>query len=442
MFINSRLIKSWRLFCFIAFCFIVTLHPGNVYAHQTPTSIVLLDISPDRVTTELQLPLSELALAFGNDLNKDPATVISRLGPQLKEYLQAHIHPYVTKSNPWTVTVTDMRMDKGEQAASGPPYWEIVVHLVLKPQGAESTRRFNLDYDVIMHQVVNHAAFVSIRNDWETGNTGKQLTEAGVIRWDTKDNVIYPLEINLETGSWWKGFKSMVSLGMEHIKEGTDHLLFLIVLLLPAMLLVNGKQWGGFGGINYSFIRLLKIVTSFTIGHSITLIVGALGWIRLPSQPVEILIAISILVSAIHAIRPVFPGNEAYVAAGFGLIHGLAFASILSNLNLGAGPMALSVLGFNIGIELMQLFVIALIAPWLILLGQTSVYKLIRIIGAVFSGVAAIAWIAERSLAQSNIITQTVQKVAENAQWCIISLAVISLASYLWNWNEKRKLGY
>jgi HupE / UreJ protein len=93
----------------------------------------------------------------------------------------------------------------------------------------------------------------------------------------------------------------------------------------------------------------LRIVTAFTLGHSLTLLAGALGWLRLPGQPVEILIAVSILVSAAHAQRPLFPGREAQVAAGFGLVHilvhGLAFTGTLAGLHLSAGPLALSILG-------------------------------------------------------------------------------------------------
>ena len=110
--------------------------------------------------------------------------------------------------------------------------------------------------------------------------------------------------------------------------------LFLLVLLLAAPLLINNKKWGNFGGIKYSLIRLIKIITAFTIGHSITLLLGAINWINVPTQPIEILIAFSILISAIHAIYPIFPQKEAYIAAGFGLIHGLAFATTLSDLNL------------------------------------------------------------------------------------------------------------
>ncbi len=372
--------------------------PTAVFGHQTPTTVILLDISPSQVAIELQLPVTELELAFGNPIAQNPTTALQQLGPQLKKYLLAHIHAYVTKGTPWLVEITDMRVQQEQQILSGPPFQEITVNLILKPQPSETTRTFFFDYDAIIHQVGNHTALVSIRNDWEQGKVEEKPVEVGIIRVDTRDNIIYPLRINLEQGGWWLGFSRMFLLGIEHIKGGTDHLLFLFVLLLPAMLLTNGKQWGIFGGTRYSINRLLTITVAFTIGHSITLLVGALGWIILPTQPVEVLIAVSILVSAIHAIWPIFPGKELYVAIGFGLVHGLAFASAIINLNLSLDYMVLSILGFNLGIECMQLVVILLTIPWLIFLSQTQFYTTIRITGAILASVAAMYWIIERMI--------------------------------------------
>ncbi len=127
--------------------------------------------------------------------------------------------------------------------------------------------------------------------------------------------------IGSQEGNLWRGFTSMVCLGIEHMKEGTDHLLFLITLLLPATLIARNKQWYGFGGVKYSFIRILKIVIAFTIGHSITFLICALGVFHFPTRPIEVLIALGIFISAIHALKPIFPGREMFIAAGFGLIH-------------------------------------------------------------------------------------------------------------------------
>ncbi|HTJ52689.1 MAG TPA: hypothetical protein VL443_24705 [Cyclobacteriaceae bacterium] len=229
---NNCSTKVGQLFAVFA-ALILCAIPYFTQAHQTPSTIILLDVKPGVVMVELQLPLGELELAFGHNqgITKNTETLVERLGPQLKEYLIAHIHPMVAKDQPWLVEVTDMTVGKSEQTVSG-PYQEITVHLILTPPAGASTRKFIFDYDVIMHQLVTHSALVSIRSDWQLGISDEQPVEVGVIRVDTKTTLIYPLEINLENGSRWTGFKGIVSLGMQHIKEGTDHLLFLLTLLV------------------------------------------------------------------------------------------------------------------------------------------------------------------------------------------------------------------
>ena len=406
------------------------------YAHQQPVTLVVLDVGPQNGAMTLHVPLNELELAFGNNVTQTPETSLARWQAQFSEYLTTHIH-LTTKGESWLVQVTEMEVAKAEQTQSG-PFQEVIVHLSLTPPAGVNTRKFTLHYDVIMHQVVTHKALVSICNDWERGQAAGEPVEVGVIKVNTQTTRIEPLEINLEKGSWWDGFKGMISLGMQHIKEGTDHLLFLLALLLPATLLVNGRQWGAFGGSTYSLVRLLKIVSAFTIGHSVTLLVGALGWLRLPQQPVEVLIAVSILVSAIHAIRPIFPGKEIYVAAGFGLVHGLAFATVLADLNLAAAPLALSILGFNLGIELMQLFVVALTVPWLILLSLTPFYQWVRISSALLAALAALGWIATRVSGAPNVIERSMQAVTQYSPLAILLLALIAIPAYFYTSSKKR----
>jgi hypothetical protein len=231
-------------------------------------------------------------------------------------------------------------------------------------------------------------------------------------------------------GAWLNGlqFSSMFHLGMRHIAEGTDHLLFLLVLLLPAPLLVSGRYWGPPAGVRQSLVRILGIVTAFTVGHSITLSLAALGLVRVPERPIEVLIAASILVSAVHALCPIFPGRETWIAAFFGLIHGLAFAATLDRLGLGRWERVTGILAFNLGIETMQMLVVVIILPSLMLMSKTRAYSFLRIGGAVFGGAASVGWIFERILNVETPVDEIVNAFARHALWSAITLFLVSLA--------------
>ena len=228
----------------------------------------------------------------------------------------------------------------------------------------------------------------------------------------------------------FSGFGAVFGLGMRHIAEGTDHLLFLLALLLPAPLLAVGGRWGRWVRNRESLLRILRVVTAFTVGHSMTLALAALGMLHVPSRPIEVLIAVSILVSAAHAVRPLFPGREAAIAAFFGLIHGLAFATALSDLGFSGGYRLVAILGFNLGIETMQLIVVAAIMPSLLLLSRTRVYAALRIGGALFAGSAAVGWIVERVLDAHSAVDVGCDRLAHEAPWLVLALFLFSLTSF------------
>jgi hypothetical protein len=187
-------------------------------------------------------------------------------------------------------------------------------------------------------------------------------------------------------------------------------------------------SWGGYAGWETACRRIVKVVTAFTLGHSITLVFGALGWVRLPGALVESAIALSILVSAVHAFVPVFRGREVLIAGGFGLVHGLAFATTLAGFGFDPLTMVLSVLGFNLGIEAVQLLVILAAMPWLVLLASSRVYGPLRISGAALTAIAAAAWLAERNFGCANPIVPLVESVAAHALWLLTGLVVLSVA--------------
>jgi HupE / UreJ protein len=219
---------------------------------------------------------------------------------------------------------------------------------------------------------------------------------------------------------------------MRHIAEGTDHLLFLMALILPAPLVAAGWRWGGYAGGRAALRRTFKVVTAFTLGHSITLVLGALGWARLPDALVESVIALSILISAVHALIPIFRGREVFIVGGFGLMHGLAFASTLTGFGLDPLTLASSVLGFNLGIEAFQLLIILAMTPWLVLLARSRVYGPFRIAVGSLTGVAAAAWFAERAFGPANPIAPLVEGAASHAPWLMASLVVLTCIASIW----------
>jgi hypothetical protein len=139
------------------------------------------------------------------------------------------------------------------------------------------------------------------------------------------------------------------------------------------------------------------------------------------------MIAVSILVSAIHAIRPLFPGREAAIAAFFGLIHGLAFASALSELGFDGWYRLVSLVGFNLGIETMQLAVVAAILPSLLLLSRTRAYSALRIGGGLFAAFASMGWIAERALSVPTAVDPLVENAARHGDVLAAALFLVSL---------------
>ena len=231
---------------------------------------------------------------------------------------------------------------------------------------------------------------------------------------------------------WLSGvqFATLFRLGMRHIAEGTDHLLFLLVLLLPAPLLASGSLWERPAGVRQSLFRILGIVTAFTVGHSITLSLAAMNVVHVPERPIEVLIAVSILVSAMHALRPLFPGREAWIAAFFGLIHGLAFAATLDRLGLSHWERVAGILAFNLGIETMQMLVIAAILPSLLLLSRTKSYPAVRLGGAVFAGAASLGWIAERLWGVQTPVDRIVNAFARHALLAAAALFFVSLGCW------------
>jgi hypothetical protein len=186
--------------------------------------------------------------------------------------------------------------------------------------------------------------------------------------------------------------------GVWHIWIGFDHILFLISLLLPAVLIYTARKWQASDSFKTSALDVLKIVTAFTVAHSITLTLAALEMVALPSRWVESAIAASVVIAALNNVFPLFLGRRWVAAFVFGLIHGFGFASVLADLGLPQSALLVALLGFNVGVEIGQLAIVSVFLPLAYLFRKTWFYqKAVLVAGSIMIALIAAIWLIERA---------------------------------------------
>jgi hypothetical protein len=206
------------------------------------------------------------------------------------------------------------------------------------------------------------------------------------------------MPFSAEQVSRWRQFRQYVVEGVWHIWIGFDHILFLLSLLLPAVLVAHMKRWRGVDNLGVATREVLWVVTSFTLAHSITLSLAALELVSLPSRLVESAIALSVVLAAANNLFPVVERRRWLAAFGFGLIHGFGFASVLAELGLPTDALVLSLLGFNVGVELGQMAIVAVFLPVAYALRNTRFYlRGVFVGGSVLTMLLALVWLVERA---------------------------------------------
>ncbi|WP_248763060.1 HupE/UreJ family protein [Pseudarthrobacter sp. SSS035] len=361
-----------RLVMFLI-AFVVLFGPATAaQAHPVGTTGVLIEVKEDRLGLTLQLQLDQLNKATGLDLVRDgsvPAGDIARLVNE-KIAITAGDAAYTTE-----ITGIGYGTINGSDA------------LIVNVAAASPSRPgpFTLDYSLLTDKLSGHKVYVSRVVD------GHEAELLGVI---TADQPTLAIDVDTEKAS----VGAMIGHGMHHIADGYDHLLFLAVLLLSAPLVAKrtaaGWRWSPRAdSLRSSVKRILTIVTAFTLGHSITLLIVSLGWFTPPVQYVETIVAASIAVAAWNLVRPMFAHGEVVLASVFGLVHGMAFATTILEMNLDTPDTLLAVLGFNIGIELAQLLGVILTVPLIHVAATGNHYRRLCGVFAVFGIVASAAWV-------------------------------------------------
>lgn len=180
-------------------------------------------------------------------------------------------------------------------------------------------------------------------------------------------------------------FTTFTAQGLWHVWIGYDHLAFLLLLILPGVL---RKQ---------PATDLLRIITAFTVAHSITLALAATGTVHIPVRPIEIAIALSIIVAGLLNLVPEAAKARLGLAFGFGLIHGFGFANALAELGTHGARLIPTLAGFNVGVELAQISLVVLVLPFL-LRARNSMFYAWRFMPAasLAAALAGAAWVAAR----------------------------------------------
>jgi HupE/UreJ protein len=204
-------------------------------------------------------------------------------------------------------------------------------------------------------------------------------------------------EIYLPRPDLWGVFNNFVVEGVWHIWIGFDHILFVVTLLLPAVLLLKQGQWLPGNDFRHTFSQTVKVISAFTIAHSLTLALTVFNVLTLPAQAVESIIAATVIIAAVNNIYKCVEGRLWMLAFVFGLIHGMGFASVLLELGLPSNTQALALIAFNIGVEIGQIAIIIAILPTLYYFRTRRFYRPLLIQGGSWMIVViASIWFFER----------------------------------------------
>jgi len=204
------------------------------------------------------------------------------------------------------------------------------------------------------------------------------------------------ITVSAKNNAWVSQFAEMVYQGIWHIFIGLDHILFLVATLLTVNLCRENKSWVREQSKQHILKSTVVLVSTFTLAHSITLTATALDFITLESRIVELGIAISVVVTALNNVYPIIM-RLGFITFGFGLLHGMGFASVFGELNAQSSSLVMNVLAFNLGVELGQLAIVTLLLPLLIVLRNVSVYsKVVMPIASSIIALIAINWTLQR----------------------------------------------
>lgn len=382
---------------------LLLLLPLTTYSHSVDQSYIYLRIYEEGgIYGKFHCLVSDINDALGINLPKYATD--EELEPHV-ERLKAYLLENAAFSSAYGNHKIVYTGNRSRIWTSNGYFWNFEFHLENSDPVPDN---LDVTYTPFIEDDPNQRNMLGIEYNWKAG----MINNEKIFALDFGDgNTTQNLDLT-ET-SLWKGFVAMIKQGVWHIWIGLDHILFLLALILPSVVrrvrdeegvAHTPKQskwidwnWKPVERFKPAFMYILKVVTFFTIAHTITLSLAALEIVNLPSRVVECVIALSIGLAAYHNIRPIFKGKDWVIAFLFGLFHGFGFASVLGDLGFRGENLTLSLLGFNIGVEIGQVVIIAAIFPFLFFMRKLKLYPKLLVYLSMFLIIVSLYWAYERA---------------------------------------------
>ena len=369
-------IPGGRLLAALALC---ALLAGPALAHKPSDSYLSLRAQPAGLSGQWDIALRDLEYAIGLDADGDGAITWGELRAQ-------------------RIAIERYAFNRLQFTQSGRTCSERPIDLMVDnhSDGAYAVLSFEVDCGPVAGDAVeiNYSLFSDL-----------DPTHRGLLRWEAAGRTVTAVlgpdspkyRLALEAVSPVGQFLAYGKEGVWHIWIGIDHMLFLISLLLPAVYASTRRGWAPVERFMPAFWDVAKVVTAFTVAHSITLSLAALSVISLPTRLTETAIAFSVLAAALNNIWPVVHERRWVAAFAFGLIHGFGFASVLADLGLPQGALLIALVGFNLGVEAGQLAIVSVLVPLAFALRRSRLYRrFIFLPGSVLIALIALGWMIER----------------------------------------------
>ena len=375
------------------FLSLLVMNASVVNAHELSSGYLTLNAGEENTYSgELLLKPDDIGQVAGLDTNGNGALTwgeIHQNQPLLERYITKVLSIRVDDS-PCEINLSMPNI----RSVSGDSYLVSPIQVMCESDGT-----LGIHYDGIFEHSPTHKLLVNVNLADQSGSrlqsssksSSDNTSVTSVLDTDSRS-----VTFDASTTSLTALFISLVYEGVWHIFIGIDHILFLVATLLTVNLVREHKQWQKEPSTSRILKHTVILVSAFTLAHSITLTATALNFIALDSRLVELGIAISVLLTALNNIYPLIV-RLGIITFAFGLLHGMGFASVFADLNAQSNNLVLSVVAFNIGVEVGQLAIVAVLLPLLLWLRHFAFYAktLMPLLSSVIA-IIAINWTIQR----------------------------------------------